>query len=92
MKVMEGNPDLIKKVTLDLGEYLGKFERHSSNDNKEFKIRMDTWGKIRQRPRVITIEFTSGVTRTYEHTLHLEDGFMSCLLGLENSYSKCSEN
>ena len=86
MKIVAGNPKLIKKVTLDLGKYLGKFERHTPNQNNEFVVKMDSWGNIRQRPRLISVDFMNGQSRTYEHTLHLDDGFMSCPLSLKNSF------
>ena len=47
---------------------------------------MDSWGNIRQRPRLISVDFMNGQSRTYEHTLHLDAGFMSCPLSLKNSF------
>ena len=85
VKVISGNPKLIKKVTFDLGKYLGKFEKHTPNQNNEYVVKMDSWGNIRQRPRVIIVDFTNGQSKTYEHTLHLDDGFMSCPLSLKHS-------
>ena len=98
LKVVEGNSNLIKKVTLDLGKYLNPkvggedgpgFERYSPNDNNEYIVKMDSWGSIKQRPRKIHVEFKNGMKRTYEHTLHLDDGFMSCVLSM-NMSSKSS--
>lgn len=85
VKIVEGNAKMIKKVTLDLGKYLGSFDRTSPNANNEFGVSMDTWGSIKQRPRVITVEFSNGQKRTYEHTLHYDQGFMSCPLSLRVS-------
>lgn len=85
VKIVEGNAKMIKKVTLDLGKYLGSFDRTSPNANNEFGVSMDTWGSIKQRPRVITVEFSNGQKRAYEHTLHYDQGFMSCPLSLRVS-------
>ena len=93
LKIVEGNPNLIKKVTLDLGKYLNPkvngepgpgFERFSPNENNEYIVKMDSWGSIKQRARKIHIEFKNGMKRTYEHTLHVDDGFMSCVLSLKS--------
>ena len=69
VKVVEGNSNMIRIVTLDLGKYLGVFVRTQPNGNNEFVVKMDSWGGIKQRPRIITIEFTTGLKRVYEHTL-----------------------
>ena len=57
LKVVEGNSNLIKKVTLDLGKYLNPkvndkpgpgFERFSPNENNEYIVKMDSWGSVHQ--------------------------------------------
>ena len=55
------------------------FEKYSPNDNNEYIVKMDSWGNIKQRPRKIHVEFKNGINSTYEHTLQLGDGFMSCI-------------